>query len=415
MDDNLALSTKPPANQESPARIGLCALGSTYFVSYAALGLLFPFLPLVLHSKGLTDAQIALAMAMSGVSSLIVPNFFAHIADRFLSCRRLLPLLLTGNALALLLLTRTTTLLDSSIVIFLLFATLVPSLSMLDSFTLDIVKNQPPSAIPPITFQRYRIWGSLGFIAPACLMIFLPDWRALTATDLLIIGASASMIAACIGLALPSNIPHRNNPTRPLYAAIQAAWKPPLRGVFLANTIAGMGLATFFIVFPRFLHELNFSAVEIGLITNIGVASEILMMPFIGSFISFIGLKAMIIIGFASIPLRLFTLAMYPSQTIVLLTQILHGPLVIGVMIAIPIYLQEHADNSFRHSLQNLNITVSHGIARCLGPAIAALYFSNSIETEANQLSISFIAIGLSGIFAAVLCAAPSKKNRQRA
>jgi PPP family 3-phenylpropionic acid transporter len=413
MRDNIATLLDSPTVRNSPSRIGLCALASTYFVFYAALGLLFPFLPLVLHSKGLADAQIALAMAMSGVSSLIAPNFFAHIADRFLSCRRLLPLLLTSNALALLLLTRTTTLLDSSTVIFLLFASLVPSLSMLDSFTLDIVKNQPPSATPPITFQRYRIWGSLGFIAPACLMIFLPDWRALTATDLLIIGASASIVAACIGLALPSNIPHRHNPIRPLYAAIQAAWKPPLRGVFLANAIAGMGLATFFIVFPRFLHELDFSAVEIGLITNVGVASEILMMPFIGSLISFIGLKAVIMLGFASIPLRLFSLAMYPSQTMVLLTQILHGPLVIGVFIALPMYLQEHADNSFRHSLQNLNITVSHGIARCLGPAIAALYFSSSIETEVNQLSLSFVAIGLSGILAVALCATPTTKNQQ--
>jgi MFS family permease len=137
------------------------------------------------------------------------------------------------------------------------------------------------------------------------------------------------------------------------------------------------------------------------------------MMPFIGSLISFIGLKAVIMLGFASIPLRLFSLAMYPSQTMVLLTQILHGPLVIGVFIALPMYLQEHADNSFRHSLQNLNITVSHGIARCLGPAIAALYFSSSIETEVNQLSLSFVAIGLSGILAVALCATPTTKNQQ--
>lgn len=406
MDDNHATPIEIPSEQISPTRLSLLALASTYFISFAALGLMFPFLPLILHEKGLSDAEIALAMAMSGVSSLIAPNLFAHIADRFLSCRRLLPLLFAGNALALLLLTKTTTFLDSSIAIFLLFSSLVPSLSMLESFTLDIVKNQPIS-VKPITFQSYRIWGSIGFIAPACLMGVVPTWRSLTAYELLIIGISASMAAACVALILPNNIPQRHNSARPLYAAIKAAWQPSLRGVILANAIAGMGLATFFIAFPRFLHELEFSAVQIGLITNIGVVSEILMMPFVGSLISFIGLKGMIVLGFASIPLRLFSLAMYPSQTTVLLTQILHGPLVIGVFIALPMYLQEHADNSFRHSLQNLNVTVSHGIARCLGPAIAALYFSNSIETEANQLSLSFVAIGLSGILAVALCAAP--------
>ena len=409
MDDNHATPIEIPSEQISPTRLSLLALASTYFISFAALGLMFPFLPLILHGKGLSDAEIALAMAMSGVSSLIAPNLFAHIADRFLSCRRLLPLLFAGNALALLLLTKTTTFLDSSIAIFLLFSSLVPSLSMLESFTLDIVKNQPISA-KPITFQSYRIWGSIGFIAPACLMGVVPTWRSLTAYELLIIGISASMATACVALILPNNTPQRHNPARPLYAAIKAAWQPSLRGVILANAIAGMGLATFFIAFPRFLHELKFSAVQIGLITNIGVVSEILMMPFIAYYVARVGLKALVIIGFASIPLRLFIIAFHPSQTTVLLTQILHGPLVIGVFVALPMYLQEHADNSFRHSLQNLNVTLSHGIARCVGPALAAAYFANSQLPQIEQLTTAFVGIGALGLIAMALCTRPRER-----
>lgn len=378
------------------------ALIGTYLLTYATFGLILPFLPLVLHAKGLSNAQIAIAIGTSGVSSLFAPSICAHLADRLFSCRTLLPVLLTGNAVAVLLIKQGSSFIEEMLAVFILFSMLIPCLGTLDSFTLALIKNYPSNKEAP-AFQSMRIWGSIGFIAPAFLLMLIPNWQSYTATELIMLAGIVSLMAAVCAACLPSNAPHVVHHTPPMKLALKAALSPPLRKLFVANLVANLGIATFFIVFPRFLHELAFSTVEIGLVTNIGVIAEIALMPFMAGLIQSIGLARLIAIGFIAIPLRLFALAAWPSQSMAIATQLLHGPLVIGMFIALPMYLQEHADNSFRHSLQNLNVTLAQGIARCIGPALAAVYLFLSVENEIEKLLTVFLAIGLCGVVATVI------------
>jgi MFS transporter, PPP family, 3-phenylpropionic acid transporter len=382
------------------------ALIGTYLLTYAAFGLILPFLPLVLHAKGLSNAQIAIAIGTSGVSSLVAPSICAHLADRLFSCRTLLPMLLTGNTLALLLIRQGSSFIEQTLAVFMLFSMLIPCLGTLDSFTLAFIKNYPNNKRAP-TFQSMRIWGSIGFIAPAFVLMLVPGWHAHTATELISLAGIVSLVGAVCAAFLPSNTPQVIHHTPPIKLALRAALSPPLRKLFAANLVANFGIATFFIVFPRFLHELAFSTVEIGLVTNIGVIAEIALMPFMAGLVQYIGLARLIAIGFIAIPLRLFTLAVWPSQSVAIATQLLHGPLVIGMFIALPIYLQEHADNSFRHSLQNLNVTLSQGIARCIGPALAAVYLFLSVGSEIEKILTVFCAIGMCGVIATIIYTRP--------
>lgn len=388
------------------AALSQYALIGTYLLIYATFGLILPFLPLVLHAKGLSNAQIAIAIGTSGVSSLVAPSICAHIADRLFSCRTLLPILLAGNTLALLLIQESSSFIEETLAVFMLFSMLIPSLAILDSFTLAFIKGYPNDKRAP-TFQSMRIWGSIGFIVPAFLLMLAPDWQAHTAAELIRLAGFISLVGAVCAAFLPSNTPQAIHHTPPIKLAIRAALSPPLRKLFAANLIANLGIATFFIVFPRFLHELAFSTIEIGLVTNLGVIAEIALMPFMAGLVRTIGLARLISIGFIAIPLRLFTLAVWPSQSVAIATQLLHGPLVIGMFIALPIYLQEHADNSFRHSLQNLNVTLSQGIARCIGPAIAAVYLFLSVESEIEKLLTVFFAIGMCGMIATMIYSRP--------
>ena len=378
------------------------ALIGTYLLTYAAFGLILPFLPLVLHAKGLSNAQIAIAIGTSGASSLIAPSICAHLADRLFSCRILLPILLAGNTSALLLINQSSSFLGETLSVFMLFSMLIPCLGTLDSFTLAFIKNYPNNKRAP-TFQSMRIWGSIGFIAPAFLLMLIPNWQSYTAAELIVLAGIVSLLAALSAAFLPGNTPRVIHHTPPIKLAIRAALSPPLRKLFAANLVANLGIATFFIVFPRFLHELAFSTVEIGLVTNIGVIAEIALMPFMAGLVQYIGLTRLIAIGFIAIPVRLFTLTAWPSQSMAIVTQLLHGPLVIGMFIALPMYLQEHADNSFRHSLQNLNVTLSQGIARCIGPALAAVYLFLSAGSEIEKLLTVFFAIGMCGAVATVI------------
>jgi predicted MFS family arabinose efflux permease len=61
----------------------LGALAAFYGLSYAASGVLFPFLPLLLHGRAFTATEIAWVMAMNPIGNLIAPPIWSWIADTF--------------------------------------------------------------------------------------------------------------------------------------------------------------------------------------------------------------------------------------------------------------------------------------------------------------------------------------------
>ena len=70
----------------------LLPLRGYYFFTYAALGGLFPFLPLLLSSRGLVPSEIAWIMVMIPATNLAVPPIWGAAADALRARLRLLQL-----------------------------------------------------------------------------------------------------------------------------------------------------------------------------------------------------------------------------------------------------------------------------------------------------------------------------------
>ncbi len=348
------------------------SIGITYAVSFTIYGVLIPFLPIVLSAQGLSDTEITLAMSGTGLAALVAPLLFAHLADRKFSFRRLMPSLLALSAAALVLLHLTHKVSLTFFVIFSAYFALIPALTLLDSFTMDfVIRNSGGSR--KRRFESYRIWGSLGFMVPTIGLTVWYGHNTIPASTLLALSVTACLVAALCALRLPGNQPSSDQGRLPSGQALSAAFTPPLRGLFIANCFAGSALAIFYIMYPRFLQEIGCSTATIGLIINLGVVYEIILMPFSGRIIQALGIKNVIMLGFLSLPVRLFITVAWPTMPVAIATQILHGPLAIGLLIGVPIFLQENADTSFRHSLQSINTTINQGLTRMIGPAIGAL------------------------------------------
>jgi hypothetical protein len=152
-----------------------------------------------------------------------------------------------------------------------------------------------------------------------------------------------------------------------------------------------------------FLHQLGCSVVEIGLIINLGVAYEIMVMPFAERLIHAVGIRRMILIGFVTMPVRMALSAAWPTIPMAIGVQLLHAPLVLGLFIAVPIFLQEQARPTFRHSLQGLNATMILGLTRFIGPAIGSLVMASTSAGALDGLIRGLMLAGLCGAIAAAV------------
>lgn len=374
------------------------SIGVTYAASFTIYGILIPFLPLILNALGHSDTETSLAMSGTGLAALIAPIFFAHLADRKVPFRALMPVLLLATATALALLGLSTTATSTFVIVFATYFALIPALTLLDSFTMDFVIRSSGSARKR-TFESYRIWGSLGFMVPTIGLTWWFSDQHIPAPTLIALCVMSCVVAAVCARNLPGNSPSASKAELPSRQALAAALTPPLRGLFVANCFAGSALAIFYITYPRFLQEIGCSTATTGLIINLGVLYEIILMPFSGRIIGALGLRNVILLGLLSLPIRLFISAAWPTIPVAIATQLFHGPLVIGLLIGVPIFLQQNADSSFRHSLQSVNTTINHGLTRIIGAAIAALLIGLGQSGNAlHGLTRAIVAAGVLGL-----------------
>jgi len=322
------------------------------------------------------------------------------------------PILLILAALALPLFQLCTTTITAFAVVFILNLFLLPSIALLDSFTIEFILKSG-AAQKPRTFEHYRVWGSIGFTLPSLLLFFCFRGQPASTNDLVVMGVCISILAALAGRALPHNTPHPHTESPPRREAIAAASKPPLRGVFIANFLAGLGIAIFYIAYPRLLQELGCSVTEIGLIFNLGVLCEILLMPYTSKLIRAFGIERVILLGFCAVAVRFLAVALFPSKAAVIATQLLHAPLVIGIFVAIPIFLQMHARPSFRHSINGLNVALILGVTRIIGPMIGALALSSASEDHVMGLSRALLSAGVLGCLATALFTASLLRRKE--
>jgi MFS family permease len=131
----------------------------------------------------------------------------------------------------------------------------------------------------------------------------------------------------------------------------------------------------------------------------------VLLMPFGRKLIERYGLERVMLLGFCSLPLRIFLMVLSPTLPMVIAVQLLHAPLALGLFVSTPIYLQQHALPSYRHSLQSLNVALVMGLTRFIGPmlgawVVASLLGQHPIEGLLQAMvTAGALAIVATGIF----------------
>lgn len=131
------------------------------FFYFASIGIILPFLPLLFQTRGLTNGQIGILLAIGPLVSMLVQSPWGYLSDRLRTVKKVLMFQISMAFLISFLLFNLDTFHLLLPAAFIFFAFAWPPIPLLDCLTLAIAKENGDS------FGSYRLWGSLGFALTA--------------------------------------------------------------------------------------------------------------------------------------------------------------------------------------------------------------------------------------------------------
>jgi PPP family 3-phenylpropionic acid transporter len=169
-------------------------LSTFYATAFIIIGVMQPFWPLWLRSRGLDATAIGLTMALSiGIKVFSTP-VAAHIADRTGQRRRLIVLLLVGCLGAFAAFGPAHGLIPILVVSLVYYALWPPAVSLAESLTMLAAERGD------LEYGRVRLWGSLGYIAASVGAGAVLDRASADAVYPIVLAATALCLAAAVAL-----------------------------------------------------------------------------------------------------------------------------------------------------------------------------------------------------------------------
>ncbi|MFW6060371.1 MAG: MFS transporter, partial [Phycisphaeraceae bacterium] len=370
------------------------ALRLQYFLAFAVLGSIVPYLPVLLREgKGLTDGQVGDIASLMGWAIVLGPVAMTLLADLRIESRTLLGLTFLGSGAALAALLTT----EGFWPIFAVFGVhallAMPIIQVQDGLNFTVQQQRREAGEAAVPYHRVRVWGTLGFMVPA---VVLYVWLAADGPIevALVVAVAFSLLGVVNAFWLPAvrakttgsagpppDIPAPRNGTNggrptlaqraaqlPTVAALRAMCQPRVAVFAGAMWLCHLAAAGYYTFYPVYLTEqIGIENQWLGLIANIGVTVEIGFMLAFGFLLRRLGLRALMAIAAGSMALRLGLLYAWPNVWIAVGTQLLHGFTVLLIHVAPPVYLNQRAEPSFRSSIQGLYAMLVYGTGRIVG------------------------------------------------
>lgn len=343
-------------------------------MSYALFGCISPLLSVFLKDeKGLTAAHVGVAMAMVSASYLISPALLTLLADTRLQTRQILALsyALTGGVLLALMASGAVPLTMGLMAVYGL--SIVAMTPLQDGLYFSAARARQEEGAPVIPYPKVRIWGTLGYMAPALALWWLLRGEDSVAPAFWVacVCAAASVANALIFLPAAAPSARRARTRLPTAEALRVLMGPNTRWLCLGLALAtGCGL-TYHHFFPIYLRDqIRLGSEWIPLVINLGVLVEVGCTLNYPRLQRWLGDKGIITAGLACMIARMLLLSHFPSLATALLVQLFHGLEITALLVVMPMLLDRLAGDHFRNSMQGA-FSMIMGLSRLLGSLLA--------------------------------------------
>lgn len=370
-------------------------LRSHYLLAYAVFGIVQPYAPLLLKDAGLTQNEIGWVIALFGVSVFITPPLLSALADLHLQPRRLIAGIFLVMSFGLALFAQAEGLVFAAVGYALVALCITPTFPVSDALHFR-VEAERPADVPETPFHRIRVYGAYGFILPAVpLAIFLPD-GGLGSRLAMVFGIVVCLLTILNTRRLPTvrhEVATGSLAAFPTWTAASRLLRPDARWFCLAVLLFSCSLSAYYGFYPLHLRELGVGDRYIALIVALGVIAEVFCTLTFGWLRSRIGLRGVVILGAGALCVRLLLLYAVPTAAAAIVSQLFHGPAMLLLVIAVPVFLNQLAGRTDRTSIQGVFAFMVFGLGRTLGPIVPGFVPDNNLSTVfAMGMTLSGIA-----------------------
>lgn len=360
---------------------------TVYFLYYAALACLIPFMSLYYQQKGLNGGQIGILSGLIPLITLASSPFWGGIADATRRHRAILLLTITGLMAAVFVLFIADNFVGLLLAVIAYAFFVGPIVPIIDNAVLNILGEQRAN------YGRVRLWGAVGW-GLAALFLGPVLERA---------GLSWSFYGFFIFMALTffvaARLPMIITGVRQTYSAGLGILLRQGRFLLLlfVALIFGINLGVLLSYLFLYIDELGGSRTIMALSLTITTISEIPIWFLSAWMLRRWGVTKMIVISLGATAIRMFSLAALREPWLLLPISLLHGPMYAIMWAAGVAEADDAAPDGLGATAQSLFSAASLGLGAALGgflggPAYEALGFP-TLFTLLGWLTVGAILI----------------------
>jgi MFS transporter, PPP family, 3-phenylpropionic acid transporter len=339
-----------------------------YFMYFAALASLSPFLALYYEGRGLSGSQIGLLGAIMPLVTLVAAPLWSGFADATRRHKAIFTFAAISVIVTSLLIYNTASL-TLLIPIVISFAFLgAPIMPLMDSSTMALLEGRRDR------YGRIRLWGAIGWAVAAPVIGWLIQRDGLQWAFYGYSGLLA--VALLVALPIPMGSAHV---TAPFWNGVRALFSNP-RWIFFLVIVFVIGISGASVSTYLYLHmkHLGADATLIGFALTVSTISEILMYFFAERILRRFKWRGLILIALPLYILRLLLYSMVGSPASIVLIQLLHGFTVPAIWAAGVSYVAEAAPPGLGATAQAIFAGVLNGLGSATGAYLGGVLFQNS-------------------------------------
>ena len=372
----------------------------SYLLFYAMVGAHLPYYPLYLSARGFTPAQIGILVGAQGFSVLFMPLVSGLLSDTRTGAALFQKKIFTICCGLLLLLTAMSSnfwiLLPLSV---LMGLSLNPIFSLIDGAAVAIITSMGRSVDQD--FVTARAWGSVGFIVPTVVFVLCSEFWAVSYAQMLLLGVIfAGLFLVCLQwfsreFSIANNFAvakedqmHAIN--HPLVRAFKTFFHRDHRCFFIGTFGVATAMGAYYSMFSILLQRQGVLPTQIGIIYNIGVVAEVVVLFSSKRFLRWAGIWVGMLIAAIGSVFRFFTLSFSSSLTLIVVSQLTHATIILGIAVISSMYISAISEKKFRYSLFSVYQMTHSGVGRMVGAMVLPILAAPFVKAKFDILHAAF-------------------------
>ncbi len=365
--------------------IELLPAKSFYFLYFAALASLAPFLVLFYRQQGLNEGEIGLLTGMQPLMMLAAASLWSGLADSTRRHRLLLRAAIAGAILCALLLSSMTDF-GGLVVVALAYAFfLAPIVPLVDNSVLEMLGERTER------YGRIRLWGAIGWGIAGPVAGQMVDWGGLDYSFYLFALIQLGGFLVTFGLPIAES-----NLGGSFWTGLRALATNRRWPIFLAVMfVGGMGSATIHNFLFLYMADLNASGWTMGLSLSVATVSEVAVFFYAERLLARWGTVRVMAFSLTVLALRLLAYSFIHSPGWVLAVQLTHGLTFSAMWVAAVAHAKKLAPPGLGATAQGLLNGVYFGVSGAAGAAIGGYLYQTAGPFAMYRWAGVWVLVGL--------------------